>query len=565
MRILPYFGIFATIVFLSLSFADANAQDVNDVVDNIQTSSVSLSGLMSAMSYLTGVLLATLGIMKTIDHVSNPSQTPIRMPIARFLIGGSLFALPIVLESAYRTINGVGADATLAVDNAGSPLVVVQTMATLTAAIPTTFNAILASIVNSTSLIPGLVSMIGYMMGILLAISGLLKIREHVDEPERTKIKEPVIRLLIAGALFALPTVFNAMYETIANGGFGAVGTLFMTNSIASFVFSSDDTGGFFGGANCTPAQYAANIAAVFVPVPGVGTIGDAVCNLEYNISGLPIFLTALSYVLGLVFGLWGLFKIKDHVLDPAQTKLSEPVTRLLAGGAFFAMPFIVNVLSYTVTPIVVSAFQGAAPTNTGYGDNASIICPIAVLTGVTSLDTAFVCLMYNVMGPLQVFTNFFCFVAGMIFIMIGISRIIRSSQEGARGPGGRGTVATFLIGGILISANALMRSVSASLFVSPVTKTTATLAYTGGMTLAETQATYNVIAGVLRFMLIIGFISFVRGIFIMRDVAEGNQQASTMAGITHIIGGALAVNLGPLLNAIQTTLGVTAFGISFS
>ena len=36
------------------------------------------------------------------------------------------------------------------------------------------------------------------------------------------------------------------------------------------------------------------------------------------------------------------------------------------------------------------------------------------------------------------------------------------------------------------------------------------------------------------------------------------------MSAITHLVGGALAVNLGPLLNAVQTTLGITDYGITF-
>jgi len=31
------------------------------------------------------------------------------------------------------------------------------------------------------------------------------------------------------------------------------------------------------------------------------------------------------------------------------------------------------------------------------------------------------------------------------------------------------------------------------------------------------------------------------------------------------VVGGALAVNIGPLLNAIQATLGITGMGIVFS
>ena len=147
---------------------------------------------------------------------------------------------------------------------------------------------------------------------------------------------------------------------------------------------------------------------------------------------------------------------------------------------------------------------------------------------------------------------------------MIGISRLIKSAQEGPRGPGGMGTFGTFVIGGMLMSATTLLRAFSSSLFTSPVTFTFASMQYTTGMSAVETQAAHNVISAVLQFMIVLGMLSFVRGMFIMRDVAEGSQQASTMSGVTHLIGGALAVNLGPLLNAVQQTLGITAFGVTF-
>lgn len=553
MKKIHYFGVFTSFLAFFVFFAgSAHAQDtVNTVVLNIWDSTHRLPGLLAALAYLTGVLMGTLGIMKTIDHVSNPTQTPIRAPIVRFLVGGGLFALPVVLEAAYRTINGNGAS-TLDIDDASDPLLPTTVVAQTLALLQFSFNTILVSITDNTELVPGLIAIIAYMLGLLLTLNGLLYIRDHVDSPEKVTLKEPVIRLLIAGALFALPTVFTAMYETIAQGGFSGSTTLFLTNVISTAWFSSDDTGGLLLGMNCDP-----------LTTPFGTSLGHVICTLQNHTIGLPTFLTALSYVLGLIFGVWGLLKIKDHVLNPTQTKLSEGVTRLFAGGAFFAMPFVATIISATVTPVGLAALSGIAPTNTGFVDDALLTCTLGL--GSNSLDHAFLCLMYNVMGPMQVLTNFFCIVAGMIFIMIGISRLIRSSQEGARGPGGRGTVATFLVGGVLLSANAILRGASFSLFYNPITRTSASLSYTGGMTLAELQATYNVISGVLRFMIIIGFISFVRGIFIMRDVAEGNQQASTMAGITHIIGGALAVNLGPLLNAVQSSLGVTAFGVSFT
>jgi len=68
-----------------------------------------------------------------------------------------------------------------------------------------------------------------------------------------------------------------------------------------------------------------------------------------------------------------------------------------------------------------------------------------------------------------------------------------------------------------------------------------------------------------LEFMIMVGLISFVRGIFIIREASEGGQQASIMAGVTHMVGGALAVNLGSLINAVEATLGITNYGIQFS
>jgi hypothetical protein len=70
------------------------------------------------------------------------------------------------------------------------------------------------------------------------------------------------------------------------------------------------------------------------------------------------------------------------------------------------------------------------------------------------------------------------------------------------------------------------------------------------------------VVAAILAFVALLGWISFIRGFFIMRGVAEGNSQASAMAGFTHILGGALAVNLGGVLKAVQETLGITEYGL---
>ncbi len=531
-------SIFISLLFCVLFSNYAFAQEVNDIAEGISDSAALLPALISALAYLSGALITVTAIFKLIDHVNNPGQTPIRVPVIRFLVGGGLFALPVVLEAAINTING-GSVVNFSTD---SSVLDVTSGGLITAGVLTgNFSGILHSISIAIDELPALIAAVAYLLGVVLAVSAIYKTRDHVEDPDRSPLKDAVIRYLIAGALFALPTIYEAFYNAFADTGFlsgiiGVVSQLFIT---ASFLLSSE-AGGLACGAF------------------GSGKLSDVVCTTMLAIGGLPAFLTGISYLIGLAFGFWGIMKIRDHVNNPTQVALSEGIMRLMACGAFLALPVVSMTLAYSVTPLSAIAVS-AVGSNTGFNET------LGACAGTNSLDQAMGCFMDDLLGPGHVLLNLFSYIAGIIFIMIGISRLTKSAQEGPRGPGGVGTVTTFVIGAVLMSATTIMHAFSSSFFNSGITTTDANLTYTGGMTVAETQAAYNVISAVLKFMIIIGMISFVRGIFIMRDVSEGSQQASTMAGITHIIGGALAVNLGPLLNAVQTTLGVTAFGVTFS
>jgi hypothetical protein len=123
----------------------------------------------------------------------------------------------------------------------------------------------------------------------------------------------------------------------------------------------------------------------------------------------------------------------------------------------------------------------------------------------------------------------------------------------------------TFIVAGALLSVDAMMGAWSSSLFGTNDVANTSVLAYTGGLEAEEEQHILGVISTILIFMMILGWVSFIRGWFILRDVAEGSHNASLMAGLTHLFGGALAVNLGPLMNAVQETLGLTDYGVNFT
>jgi len=81
------------------------------------------------------------------------------------------------------------------------------------------FSTIAKSITTSIQDLPGLLTALAYMFGILLGVLGVMKIKDHVENPTQTPLKDGAIRLAAGGALFALPMLFEAMFETLDEGG----------------------------------------------------------------------------------------------------------------------------------------------------------------------------------------------------------------------------------------------------------------------------------------------------------------------------------------------------------
>lgn len=84
------------------------------------------------------------------------------------------------------------------------------------------FSTIAQNITNSVSSLPGLLTALAYLFGILIGVLGILKIKDHVENPSNTPLKDGAIRLAAGGALFALPIIFEAMTNTNGNNGAGA-------------------------------------------------------------------------------------------------------------------------------------------------------------------------------------------------------------------------------------------------------------------------------------------------------------------------------------------------------
>jgi hypothetical protein len=67
----------------------------------------------------------------------------------------------------------------------------------------------------------------------------------------------------------------------------------------------------------------------------GLGTIAN---NAKTSLSGVGIIITAVSYVLALIFTVSGLLKLKAHSEHPDRTEMKVPLTLLGVAAGFAAI-----------------------------------------------------------------------------------------------------------------------------------------------------------------------------------------------------------------------------------
>lgn len=75
-----------------------------DMTNKITTSASRAPNLLSSFSYTVGIALAIIGIVGIKKHTENPSQHPLKGPLAQIVTGGGLLALPKFTEYAMTTI-----------------------------------------------------------------------------------------------------------------------------------------------------------------------------------------------------------------------------------------------------------------------------------------------------------------------------------------------------------------------------------------------------------------------------------------------------------------------------
>ena len=82
----------------------------------------------------------------------------------------------------------------------------------------TTFRDMSNNIVTASSGFNNLISIVCWIGGAGLGVAGIFKLKNHVDNPGQTPMKDGLIRLGCGGGLLAFPFIQQAMQGSISNG-----------------------------------------------------------------------------------------------------------------------------------------------------------------------------------------------------------------------------------------------------------------------------------------------------------------------------------------------------------
>ena len=277
-------------------------------------------------------------------------------------------------------------------------------------------------------------------------------------------------------------------------------------------------------------------------------TIGSTIDNLSTSFASIPTLLSSIAYIMGCFYAITGIYKFKDHVDNPSQTPLSAGVKRFAGGGMLFTLPYLVEVLRRSFFPAATAVTDGTVRHLNPLGGG---------------MDQMIFELIEDIAEPMTILLSSFAYISGALLLVVGISRMIKTAQDGPRGPSGLGTIMTLFVAGALLSGAKMIAAFTGSFFGDSTISTFANIDPTIISNAADRDSISAIIESLMTFVMIVGVIAFIRGLFVLRAFAEGSQNATIAQSLTFLFGGALAINMGDLVNVLGTTVGVA--GLTFT
>lgn len=275
-------------------------------------------------------------------------------------------------------------------------------------------------------------------------------------------------------------------------------------------------------------------------------TLGDLFCNAKQAGSSYPALLNAIAYTAGAFLGVRSLLLFKRHAENPSQPQIVAGIAHFIGAGFLLSLPFFIGVVQN-------SLFAGGVVGGWANG------CAAGAVVGASSLDVMMQNLVKNIHGPMFKLLSMISVIVGLTFIVKGLFAGVKTGTD-PRASSPKIIIVNLVIGAILISIGSVLPDILKTLFGDASVSNMSSFSGIAWSSFVgsgvNTTAADNTVKAILAFIQIIGGISFLRGWLIVKAAVEGGGQATIPQGVTHIVGGAMAINIDAMLKIIDKTFG---------
>lgn len=288
----------------------------------------------------------------------------------------------------------------------------------------------------------------------------------------------------------------------------------------------------------------------LLIPAPanaaGVSTLGDLVCNVKNNgLSIYPRMVNIAAYIAGAFMAVKSILLYRKHAENPAQPQMAAGTAHLFASGGLLAFPSFIGVVQRSFFP--------AAAGKDNFACEAG-----AVGKGAQGLDVMMQNFVQNLHAPVFMLLAIISVAVGVTMLF---QALMRASKIGTdpRAGSPKDIVTHLVFGAILVSMGTVLPSTMASFFGDGSISTLSSssiIQWSNVIESGNTEAANKTVRAVLAFVQIVGGISFVRGWLLLKKAVEGGQ-ATIPQSLTHILGGAAAINIDKMLKILNDTFGV--------
>lgn len=169
--------------------------------------------LIAITTYVMGTFFAVKGLLAMKDYINEPEKNPISQCLGYLVVSSLLILLPYTIGVFKNTL----AMQSAAVD-AGSPKMFQEKG--LNNPNTKSFSNVQYNVAKNSLNFPKLVAVFAYVIGAFFAATGLIKIKDWINDSDRNPLNPALVRLVTAALLIAFPHVMF-----IATGTFFTHGT----------------------------------------------------------------------------------------------------------------------------------------------------------------------------------------------------------------------------------------------------------------------------------------------------------------------------------------------------